>query len=65
MQLKIKLIDSLTELKGFKVVTKIVLEVKKIQRDNVTLYSTFYLNPKAEAIINKNDIDDVFQSIIP
>ena len=38
MQLKIKLIDSLTELKGFKVVTTIVLEVKKIQRDNVTLY---------------------------
>ena len=38
MQLKIKLIDSLTELKGFKVVARIVLEVKKIQRDNVTLY---------------------------
>ena len=38
MQLKIKLIDSLTELKGFKVVATIVLEVKKIQRDNVTLY---------------------------
>ena len=38
MQLKIKLIDSLTELKGFKVVTTIVLEFKKIQRDNVTLY---------------------------
>ena len=39
MQLKIKLIDSLTELKGFKVVTTLVLhEFKKIQRDNVTLY---------------------------
>ena len=36
--IKNKLIDSLTELKGFKVVTTLVLEFKKIQRGNVTLY---------------------------
>ena len=36
--IKNKLIDSLTELKVFKVVTTLVLELKKIQRDNVTLY---------------------------
>ena len=36
--IKNKLIDSLTELKVFKVVTTLVLEFKKIQRDNVTLY---------------------------
>ena len=35
--IKNKLIDSLTELKVFKVVTTLVLEFKKIQRDNVTL----------------------------
>ena len=27
-----------------------------------TLYSTFYLNSKAEKIINESDIDDVFGS---
>ena len=36
--IKNKLIDSLTELKGFKVVTTLVLEFKKTQRGNVTLY---------------------------
>ena len=32
------------------------------QRDYETLYSTFYLNSKAETIINNSDIDYVFKS---
>ena len=57
LQLKNKLIDSLSELKGstsFRV---------KIQSDDKTLYSTFYSNSKVETIINESDIDDVFESI--
>ena len=53
----------LTELKGFKFVTKIVLEFKKIERDDKTKYNTFYSNSKAETIINKSNIDDVFESM--
>ena len=37
-----KLIDSFTELRGFKFVTALVLEFKKIENDNKTKYSTFY-----------------------
>ena len=54
-----KLIDLRTELKGFKFVTTLVLEFKKVQSDDKTLYSTYYLNSKEEAIINENDINDV------
>ena len=53
----------LTELKGFKFVTKIVLEFKKIESDDKTKYNTFYSNSKAETIINKSNIDDVFESM--
>ena len=54
--------DLFTELKGFKFVTTLVLEFIKIQIDNKTLYSTFYLNQN-EAITNESDIDDIFESI--
>ena len=40
--IKNKLIDLLSELKNFKFVTKLVLEFKKIQSDDKTLYSIFY-----------------------
>ena len=60
--IKHKLIDFLSGLKGFKFVTKLTLEFKKIQSDNQTLYSTFYLNSKAETIIKESDIADVFKS---
>ena len=58
-----KLIDSLYELRGFNFAVTIVLEFKKRQSYDKTLYSTFYSNSKAETIINESDIDDVFESI--
>ena len=61
--IKSKLIDLLTQLKGFKFVTALVLEFKKIESEDKTKYDTFYSNSKAEIIINESDIDDVFQSI--
>ena len=50
-----KLIELMTQLKGFKFVTALVLEDK-------TKYDNFYSSSKAEIIINDSDID-VFQSI--
>ena len=32
----------------------------KIDSDDLTKYTTFYSNSKAEKIINENDIDNVF-----
>ena len=60
---KNKLKDLLTELKGFKFVATLFLELEKIQRDDETLYRTFSLHWKAETFINENDIDHVFDSI--
>ena len=40
-----ELLDLLTELKGFKCVTKLVLEYKEIENDDKIKYSTFYLYP--------------------
>ena len=60
--IKNKLISLFSELRGFKVVTTLVLEFKKIENDNETKYSTFYLNSKAdlyskaEKVISGNDI---------
>ena len=59
--IKSKLIDLLTELKGFKFVATLVLELKKIQSDDKTKYDTFYSNSKAETIVNESEIDDVFE----
>ena len=59
---KNKLIDLLSELKGFKFVTTIVLEFKNIENDYKTAYSTFYLNSRVETVNNESDIDDVFES---
>ena len=36
---------------------------KKIKSENKTKYDNFYSSSKAEIIINKSDIDNVFQSI--
>ena len=60
---KSKLIELLTELKGFKFMTALVLAFKKIESEDKTKYDTFYSSSKAEIITNKSDIDDVFQSI--
>ena len=59
-----KLIKLLTQVKGFKFVTTLVLVFKKIESEDKTKYDTVYSSSKAEIIINKIDIvDDVFQSI--
>ena len=59
--IKSKLIQLLTELKGFKFVTTLVLVFKKIESG--IKYDNFYSNSKVEIIINESDIDDVFQLI--
>ena len=41
----------------------LVLEFQKLENDDETKYSTFYSFSKAEAIINKSDIEDVLKSI--
>ena len=43
--------------------TTLVFVFKKIESEDKTKNDTFYSNSKAEIIINKSDIDDVFQSI--
>ena len=53
------------ELKGFEFVTTLVLEFRKIESDDKTKNSTFYLNLKEETIINETDNDHYFdQSIV-
>ena len=61
--IKNELVDLLTELKGFKFLTTLVLEFRKIQSDNKTQYSTFYSHSKSETIVNESDIDDVLESV--
>ena len=41
----------------------LVLVFKNIESENKTKSDTFYSNLKAEIIINKSDIDDLFESI--
>ena len=53
----------MTEWRGFKLVTALVLMFEKIETDDRTKYDTFYSHSKAETIINESDIDDVFESI--
>ena len=53
----------MSELRGFKFMTTLVLEFKKIESDDKAKYSNFYMNPKAETIINESDNDDAFLSI--
>ena len=60
---KRKLIELLTQLRGFKFVTALVLVLKKIKSEEKTEYDNFYSSSKAEIIFNNNEIDYVFQSI--
>ena len=53
----------MSKLRGFKFVTTLVLEFKKIESEDKTKYDNFYSRSKAETIINEIDIDDAFQSI--
>ena len=58
-----ELIDLLTKLGGFKLVTTLVIEFKKTESDDGPKYTTFYFNSKTETIINESDIDDVIKSM--
>ena len=53
----------MTQLKGFKFVTTLVLVFKKIESEDKTKYDNLYSSSIAEIIINESDIDDWFQSI--
>ena len=54
----------MTKLRGFKLVTTLVLVLKKIESEDKTKYDTKYSHSKAETIINGSYIDDnVFKSI--
>ena len=53
----------MSELRGFKFVTTLLLVFKNIESEDKAKYDTSYSNSKEKIIINKNDIDDVFQSI--
>ena len=61
--IKSKLTELLSQLKGFKVVTTLVLVFKKIESKDKTKYDSFYSSSKAEIVINDSEIDNVFQSI--
>ena len=58
-----KIIDLFTELKDLKFMTTLALEFKQIENNHKAKYDIFYLNSKAETIINQNDIDGVFESV--
>ena len=57
---KSKLIDLLTELRGFKFVTAIVLVSQKIESDDKAKYGIFHSNSKSKIVINESKIDNVF-----
>ena len=56
------MIELLTQLKGFKFVTTLVLVFKKIEREDKKKYDNFYSSSRAKIFISESDIDDVFQS---
>ena len=53
----------MTELRGFKFVTTLVLMFKKIESDDKTKYKAFYSHSKAKVVINESDIHDLFELI--
>ena len=62
--IKSELIDLLIQLKVFKFMTILLLELKKIGSDDKTKYDKFYSHSKAETVTNEGGIDDVFESIL-
>ena len=58
-----RLIELLTQLKGFNFVKTLVLLFTKTEIEEKTKYDNFYSSSKPEIIINESDIDDVFKSI--
>ena len=59
--IKSELIKLLSQLRGFKFVTTLVLVFKNIEFKGKTKYHNFYSSSKAEIIINESDIENVFQ----
>ena len=57
---KSKLVELLTQLKGFKFVTTLVLVFKKTESEDKTKYVDFYSSSKAEIIKYESDTDDAF-----
>ena len=53
----------MTQWKGFKFETTLVLVLKNIESKDKTKCDTFYSSSKAEIIINEYDIDNTFKSI--
>ena len=48
---------------AFKIVESLHYIHKKLETDDKTKYGTSYSNSKAETIINKSGIDDVFETM--
>ena len=63
LQLKNKLKELFSGLRGFKFVPTLVIVFKKIQSEDKTMYDSFHSNSKAEIIINESDNNDVSESI--
>ena len=53
----------MTQLRGLRFVTTLVLVFKNIESEDKTKHDNFYSSWKVEIIINENDVDDVLQSI--
>ena len=60
--MKNKLINLFSELKGFKFVATLVSEYKR-QKVMIKQNMIPFIQTQAETVINKSDIDDVFESI--
>ena len=61
--IKTKLIELLTQLKGFKFVVTLVSVLKKIENQDILKYNTFYLHSEVETIVNESEINNAFESI--
>ena len=59
--IKNKQIELLSELRSFRFVTTSVLVFKEIEGKDEIKYDNFYLSSKAEVIINKINIENVFK----
>ena len=61
--IKNKLIELLTQLRGFKFVTTLFLVLKKVESRDKTKYDNFCSSSEAEIIINKSDVENVLKSV--
>ena len=62
-RIKSKLLELLSKLRGFRFVTTLVLEFKKIRSKYKTKHNNFYSSLKAEIIINEIEIENVLKSV--